>query len=223
MTKHRPRRKTSLLAKVFTSLKLILIITGLSVIAPLVTWKWSLPWLGSLLVTEDQPAQDADYIVIMMGETAVRANQAIRLYRQGFGQRILFIHPEDSPDVLADVAMNDGDATRKILLAAGIPEDAIEYDRKEAVTSTVEEVKAILTKLANRNQPIRATVVTSWYHTSRVKWNFWRLNDNQRITIHLSPAYPANISQANWIADERSFLQVFEEYLKWLHSIMLRK
>lgn len=223
MAGQKQSKKVPLLARIWTISTRIFTILGLTTMLVGLGWKWTLPLIGEILIVDDAPSKSRDVIVIMMGETALRAEKAIDLYRQGYAAELLFVHPEDSPEVQFGVAMNDGEGTRKILLDGGVPVDAIHYSQNETVTSTKEEVASIFKLLGGRGLPTRVIVVTSWYHTSRLRWNIRRANANPNLEFEIVPAFPKNITAENWYQDERSFLLVFEEYLKWAHTLISGK
>ena len=72
MTRKKRHARIPLSKRIFAVTRGFLIAIGLAVTLPILTWKWSLPRLGELLITDDHPSQHADFIVIMMGEATIR-------------------------------------------------------------------------------------------------------------------------------------------------------
>jgi uncharacterized SAM-binding protein YcdF (DUF218 family) len=121
----------------------------------------------------------ADTIVaISGGDTTARANEAINLYKQGWGSRIIFSGAAEdktgpsNAQVMADLAISSGVPPRDIL----IEEDSTTTEENANKTQTLFEeydTKSVI-------------VVTSAYHARRAKIEF--TNHSKNITVRSHPA-----------------------------------
>ena len=103
------------------------------------------------LCVENHDAR-ADILIVPGGAGGERAKWAAQLYTNGVAPRILL------------TGAGDYRGHRAILMAAGVPRDAILIESKSTTTRENAEFSAALLK----EQGIRtAIVVTSWYHSRR--------------------------------------------------------
>ncbi|MFW6155412.1 MAG: YdcF family protein [Planctomycetota bacterium] len=116
-------------------------------------------WLGDPLIrTDDLAASDA---IVVLGGDLARGVEAARLYREGWGPRVIVSSTGGNTDHLADV-----------VAAYGVPREAILLDRKAFVTLDHGETVARLDGVDPGAQ--RFIVVTSPYHTARARACFRR-------------------------------------------------
>lgn len=178
-----------------------------------------LPGMGQLLMRDDHPNRGAAAIVLLMGSTWDRARHAADLYQEGYASKIIFVKNENTPLMAEGITPNEADATQILLHRWQIPDTAVAYQNTTAVTSTKEEVQALLDYLPQVvPEHSSLIVVTSWYHTSRAAWAWQRIGGN-RYQVAWSPAITPKSGPDNWWQHEESFLMVFNEYLKWLYYL----
>lgn len=111
-------------------------------------------WLGRGLVSVDG-LQKADYILVLGGDWE-RAVEAANLYRQGWASKVIISSESDDAELLQRVAEE-----------YGVPKEAITLDCRPHRTAdhpiTVAQIPGV------DYQATRFIIVTSAYHTSRVR------------------------------------------------------
>ena len=170
----------------------------------------------TILVSDDQPEKQADYILIMMGSVGDRAHHGSQLYKKGYGKKIIFAEAQETEFMKLGFRMKDGEATKTYLSMLGVPEDDVVFISNSSNSSSFEEVKLIL-QYIKENDPHakRAILVTSWYHSSRATWIMNKSNDTD-LVIQSSPSP----MPPTWWRKEADFLRVFSEYLKWVYYLV---
>lgn len=171
---------------------------------------------ATLLIRQDNPEKNAHYIIIMMGKVIPRAEHAAKLYKQGYANRIIFAEAEWSPLMEKGFRTPDGEATKSLLLANGVPENAITFLADTRNTNSKDELDVILGHIRKTDpQATRLILSTSWYHSSRAHWVAERL-DYAPFKIESSPT-PAPY---DFWQKEADFLWVYQEYLKWAYYLI---
>lgn len=169
-----------------------------------------------LLVRDDDPEKQADFILIMMGSVIDRADHAASLFKQQYAKKIVFAEAEETEMVKQGYRMRDGEATYDFLLKAGITSEDIVFLSEARNTSSREEVDMILNHLReNFPETRRIILVTSWYHSSRAAWILERV-DHHGFQLQSKPTRPP---QAFWQRED-DFLRTYVEYLKWLYYLI---
>jgi uncharacterized SAM-binding protein YcdF (DUF218 family) len=148
------------------------------------------------LCVENSP-DHADTLIVPGGAGGERAKWAAQLFTNGVAPRILL------------TGAGDYHGHRAILLAAGVPREAIVLESRSTTTKENAEFSAQLLK----DQGIRtAIVVTSWYHSRRALAAFQHFAPD--ITFYSCPSHYA-YARADWNkAGINRF--VWEEYPKLL-------
>ena len=178
-------------------------------------------WLAfpaTILIRDDHPAQGADGIIILGGGMALRLPKAVEIFRAGGASRIIFCRIEDNFLPALGININESEVMdRRITEEFGVPRSAVDFVREGAVTSTQEEAQTLLAHI-RRTYPgaQRFIIVTTWSHTSRAGWIFERLAGTKGPRFEIVPAMGKDFTPAAWWQKEDPFLQVFNEYLKWI-------
>lgn len=132
--------------------------------------------IGALLSTDDLSDCDApvaadmrcapaDVIVaISGGDTDARTSEAVRLYRQGWAQTLIF-----SGAALDTASISNASAMRTLAIQAGVPASAIQVD--EIAVDTAGNAQNI-SDIARRDTIKRLILVTSPYHQRRAGMEF---------------------------------------------------
>lgn len=131
--------------------------------------------VGQWLVVED-PLRQADVIVVLSGRMPVRALEAAKIYQQGFAARVWVLHsqgPEEELRKMGIPYVGEEFYTRKVLMAQGVPSDAIRVLDK--VTGNTEDELREVVRLLREEGALTAIVVTSKPHTRRVRAIWKRL------------------------------------------------
>jgi uncharacterized SAM-binding protein YcdF (DUF218 family) len=151
--------------------------------APLLTW------VGGLLVWED-PLRPAGAIVVLAGATPGREIEAARLYGEGLAPRVVLPR---SPEAAGAPLLRELGITTKglydlrldVLRALDVADGAI-VRLIPTVDSTAEEAEAVVA-WAKRNQVASLIVVTSRFHTRRVRLTYDRVAASRGIDVMVHP------------------------------------
>jgi uncharacterized SAM-binding protein YcdF (DUF218 family) len=199
-----PRRRRGLVA-----LAILLLLCAAAIFVFLTVGKW--------LVVED-PVAPADAIVVLSGRLPERAIEAARLYHQGLANEV-WISPGESPvDELAKLNIHylgEDFYNQQVLLALGVPPDAIRVLDQPAVNTEaeVDEISADL----RADGLTSVIIVTSKPHTRRVR-AVWQ----RRATsgLRLIVRYPEDdpYDGAHWWRHTRDALDVVREVLGLLNA-----
>ena len=131
----------------------VILIMGIIFLEPL------LRSVSRVLVHED-PLVKADAIVVLAGGNGNRIEAAARLYREGFGEKLLFSGFRVYPETYSSSLM------KKYALKLGVPEVNIITYNPDVEVSTRGESLANL-ELLKMNRMKKFIIVTSAYHTRR--------------------------------------------------------
>jgi uncharacterized SAM-binding protein YcdF (DUF218 family) len=172
---------------------------------------WAFLHLGEWLVVED-PLVPAHAIVVLSGSMPSRAIEAARIYQQDMAPQVWVSQPVGPAIELARMNITfvgEDFYNQKVLMARGVPADAIRVFESPAV-NTEEEVDEIA-RDCRRDQAHKVIVVTSKPHTRRVRliWNR-RVGDEPQLIVRYSDeAFDA----AHWWRISTDALDVVREWL----------
>lgn len=179
--------------------------------------------IGEGLSVESVLSDERDGAIVLMGSIDDRSQAAAQLYHRKKVRRILLATPELTDLARAGLIPDEAQLTAKLLEFYGVPGDAIKIlvvPGTSPNTSTREE--AVFFRQALAADPSLGSsfyVVTSWYHSRRARWIFERVLAGTDIEMSFVAAPNERSSPKNWWMSEQGFLAVFNEYLKWLHSM----
>ena len=175
---------------------------------------------GNLLIRDDQKNASPEFAVLLMGDLVPRTDLALSLLKSGTVKKIVFFRPVDSALNIAKLTENEGDLTIRYLLEHGGSASDLEYITSTHNSSTKQEAMALLHWVQGRSlRPSQIGIVTSWYHTSRSAWIFEKALSGQGISVAMYPAFGRQSMPDTWWNTEQGFLEVFNEYLKWLYYL----
>lgn len=137
-----------------------------------------------MVLTDGTECAPADAIVAVSGgNTPIRAAEAIRLYQEGWGARLIF------SGAAADTSgPSNAEMMRRQAIAAGVPsDDIITEELSQTTKENAERTKELLVSNGIR----RVILVTSAYHQRRASLEFRRLaGDGIMIVNHPAPNDP---------------------------------
>lgn len=169
--------------------------------------------VGRYLVTE-QPLTKADLVLVLSGETYLRAPEAARLYHEGYAPRILLtneIKPRGWDDLVRMGIRfpDDQEVGIRILEALRVPRKAI-LTIEERADSTRAEMQTVARFL--KTHPVKVVIiVTSKSHTTRAYKIFSAgLGPGIRLIIHPVPNDP--FDPARWWRNRQDAKEVLHEY-----------
>lgn len=128
-------------------------------------------------------------IAISGGDTTARADEAIRLYKAGWSQLLIF-----SGAALDKTGPSNASAMRTHAIAAGVPENSIVIEETSATTAENASNTAVL---ARQLQLRRVILVTSAYHQRRASIEFKQAFDDG-VTIVNHPVANDNQWSSWW-------------------------
>lgn len=192
----------------------VLQVVGLLSLVFLLIGSVGLYFAGRWLVLDEAPAQ-ADWIVLLSGDFS-RPLYGADLYHRGYAKRIAVSRPAPplQTENLRTLGMQlprQDEQFREVLRRKGVPGNIISVFG-DANLSTVQEAEALHQLLGD--QPVRLLIVTSPYHTRRVKIVFTRLLPQADVRVLASPyeTYPQR-----WWTDQSAAVSTLLETAKLLY------
>jgi uncharacterized SAM-binding protein YcdF (DUF218 family) len=173
--------------------------------------------VGRWLVVED-PLEPAHAIVVLSGRLPQRAMEAARLYRQNYSAEVWVSQPSSPAEELAKLNIyyvGEEFYNQKVLLAEGVPTDAIRVLEKPSA-NTEQEIEEIVQDL-RRDGADSVIIVTSKAHTRRVRaiWNR-KAGADLRLTVRYDEDDP--FDSAHWWRHSEDALDVVREVLGLLNA-----
>jgi uncharacterized SAM-binding protein YcdF (DUF218 family) len=166
--------------------------------------------LGYYLSPQDKLTKSDAIVAISGGETAARAEEAIRLYKDGWASHLIFSGAAQDPGSPSNASAMAAEAK-----AAGVPSAAIALDETSADTRQ---------NAANVNNIVEAKgyrsiiLVTSPYHQRRASILFHRALPKQVAVINRS-APDQTWSRSRWWATAASRALTKDEIQKVLYEL----
>lgn len=195
---------------ILTALLLILLTGGLLV-----------PRLGHWLVAED-PLQEGDIVVILMGSVPDRVLEAAEVYRGGMAGKVVMV---DSHRVGYDILLERGvdipgsaQLSQAAAVGLGVPAGDIIILEGEARSTQDEAV--ILREYLRENEGVGSIIlVTSRFHSARSKKIFARALAplDRDIGLISRPSRYDTFDPQAWWKDREDAKRVVTEYLKLLN------
>jgi uncharacterized SAM-binding protein YcdF (DUF218 family) len=164
--------------------------------------------VGDYLVVRDE-LQPADVIHVVSGPLD-RADYAIDLYQQGYGQQLFF-----TGDWSSGLNMTYAQFQREYAVARGVPRADIQFDGGP-VNSTYSEALRLRQFLEGSPTPVDSVIIVSDpHHTRRTGWAYGRVLDLPGLDYQLAPVpFEDSRHQRRWWSDALSLQMVTAEYVK---------
>jgi uncharacterized SAM-binding protein YcdF (DUF218 family) len=174
---------------------------------------------GRFLIVSETP-EPSDAIVVLGGDVATRALEAVRLYKAGIAPRLL-LTTEWTPPAVAQVRRDGIDLNeswenqQKVLVGYGVPPGRI-LRVEHPVGDTFEELEQVR-DFALRQGWRSVTIVTSNYHTRRTRQTA-RALFGQRIAVRVVASGVDYFDPESWWtspAGVRTFVVEFEKLIAY--------
>ena len=137
---------------------------------------------------------------------------AATLYHQGMAPKVLLMNVEREPTAELGITAPEGDLTRKVLLAQGVPEsDLIAIGNN--VSSSYEEAVAVR-DWARRTGAKHLLIPTDLFHTRRICWLYEKALRGTGITATVAAVPPRKYTAANWWQHEAGLIDFQNELIK---------
>jgi uncharacterized SAM-binding protein YcdF (DUF218 family) len=160
-----------------------------------------------------EEARPVDYVMILGGHAQTRPFKAAALYKAGMAHHVLIAKQQLGPDALAGLMEPEEEIDRRILIALGVPKQAITF-LDGPCTSTWDEAKS-LEQFLDGKPAATVTIVTNPYHTRRTRWVFRKVLGNLASALHVVGAPLDDFDAHNWWKKESGFKAYTSEYLKF--------
>lgn len=186
------------------------------------TWRYWVPRLGEFLVRDDACGDDAEYMVLLMGEPSSRPYGAAQFLLTHPGLSILIAHPKDDELVRMGIWPNEQILTRQLLEKYGVAPNRIIDLGEKIVGNTREEVEVFKNYLMGRSpRPKSVVLMTSWYHSRRAAWTFARALEGTGVSVCSRPAFWRDLTPDRWYEQELGLIEVCNEYIKSLRYAVI--
>ena len=173
---------------------------------------FSLGWLslGFYLSPQSDLSRSDAIVAVSGGDTAARAEEAIRLYKEGWARKIIF-----SGAALDKTGPSNAAAMQRQAITEGVPAADILLD--EVSTNTFENALAVR-EIVKREDMKQIILVTSPYHQRRAYVTFRsKLGRDLRILNH--SAVDERWRRSAWWANDYSYRITLAELQKTLYVI----
>ncbi len=189
---------------------------GVLVLMALV-WLFRFPLLrglGSFLITEDPPCR-VDAVYVLGGASQLRGEEAANVYRSGWGHRFIFSgKPVPTALQVEGIDRTEAEQTRNVAVKHGLPDSLARA--VNVGTSTWEESVFILADAKARGSDT-IMIVSSRFHTRRIRFVFAERAREQGLTVVLHGARNGPFPDDRWWTDEEGLMMVNNEYVKLLY------
>lgn len=190
-------------------------------VAGFLLWKPLFIAAAEYLDVGERP-READFIFLLAGDYHSRPPVAAELYAGGFADQIVISRVAQSPATAMGVVPSETDYTIEILEHLGVPRPAIVVLTDSSGVDSTRGEAAHLRSYLERHPARRVLVVTSMFHTRRVRWLLRRaMPDSETEFIMISVQDP-RFTARNWWESEAGMLMYFEEYLKFVHNFLVQ-
>jgi len=184
-------------------------------------WTRAIPrWMGQWLV-KDGPVQKADLIYVYAGRPAERPAYGAELFSRGLAPTVVVAGSIVPPNLeVLGLDFNEGTISRIEAEKNGVPPDRIV--QLQEGTSTYEETAA-LEKYMEKNGLDSAILVTSPFHTRRVRMCAEMIFTSPDVRIDIAPVPDSDISLDQWWKEENDTVTVIVEYIKLAYYLFAYK
>lgn len=172
---------------------------------------------GRYLISEDEPCR-VQAIFILAGGPKDRADEALLLYKQGFGPVLICTGATVPADFQAlGLPYTEAEITAKYLSRLGLDSSAIVLLPEGS--STLQESRLILNYcLANRLDSVM--VVSHRFHTRRIRSFFEKAFREAGIYLNIHGAPASQYDEKRWWENEYGLLMVNNEYVKLIYYLI---
>jgi uncharacterized SAM-binding protein YcdF (DUF218 family) len=174
---------------------------------------------GKFLVRSD-PLGETDLIVVLMGGGPDRILEAIDLYHEGYGKKILMVeNSQPGFSLLEERSVSiprEAHLWKSVGMQLGIPEEAFVILQGDA-QSTRDEAACTSNYLQAHPEIKSIRLVSSRYHTARANRIFERyVNSGHSVTITARPSRYDTFSENAWWKSREDAKHVVDEYIRLL-------
>jgi uncharacterized SAM-binding protein YcdF (DUF218 family) len=198
-----------------------LFITVVVILAVVVLIRLSLPFLGSLLISQDEP-QHSDIIALLMGSGPDRMLGAVDLYKQGYAGEIVMVrNMVRGYDLVVSQGVkipHDTDIAKEVAVQLGVPAEKITVLPGDAL-STQDEAIQVREYLKSEPDIDSVIIVTSKSHSMRAKKIFVKAMESidREVQVISCPTQYDDFNAEGWWKSREDLKRGALEYLKLFH------
>jgi uncharacterized SAM-binding protein YcdF (DUF218 family) len=163
---------------------------------------------GGLLIHQDE-ISPADAILVLGGGSEGRVMQGVELYKKGYGSRLMFTGMDYAH--YEGQALNWAIEAQKLAIKKGVP---AKNTLVISGSSSTHEDAALSKSVCEKNNFSSLIVITDPFHTGRSYLVFKKVYQDSGIKVMLQPVIQSEYQKNTWWQSERSFVVVYEEYIK---------
>lgn len=172
---------------------------------------------ATFLVVENE-FEHIETAFVLSGGAFDRGNQAALLLNEKKIDKVICTGANQPPDFKAlNLDMLESELTRKHIIAQ-IP-DSTKVTLLKIGTSTLEESEAILAFCKAENIS-ECVIVSSKFHTRRIKNSFKKKFEKEGIKIYISGAASSSFEENNWWKSENGLISLNNEYIKLFYYLV---
>jgi uncharacterized SAM-binding protein YcdF (DUF218 family) len=172
---------------------------------------------GRWLIRED-PLAKADEIIVLSGAMPARAEEAAKVFQQGYAPVVWVSLPTSPREELTAMGIpysGEEDYSRQVLVHEGVPAADIKIFA-QPIVNTENEIEEISQQM-RRDGKSSAIIVTSAQHTRRVRALWTTLADpSLHLAVHIAPQ--DSFDADRWWGNSRDTFSVVREYLGLLNA-----
>ncbi len=166
-------------------------------------------WLmGAFLIAKD-PLINADIIVLLSGGKEDRLLEAVRLFKEGYGQKIILTQTDQDR---VDPETNLASEKMYTVINQGISKEYVMVTQ-EIATSTYEEAKAVMAEMQYFGVG-SCTVVTDAFHSRRTKIIFTDAFRGSGLKIFIHPVEGQWYRGIDWWTHAEGWQVMISEWVK---------
>jgi uncharacterized SAM-binding protein YcdF (DUF218 family) len=171
--------------------------------------------MGNYLTYAEEATHPIGTLFVLSGGGLDRGAEAAKLYHSVSVDKIICTGENFSPDLLvfSNDSVVESTLTKIRLTNLGVPDSIIHLIVKG--TSTIEESEVIL-EYCLTNQLKDCYVLSSNFHTRRVKYAFGEKFKKNGIRLHILGAPSSYFDESKWWTSETGLIGVNNEYIKLL-------
>lgn len=171
---------------------------------------------GQYLIYENEP-EKVEAIFVLSGSPFDRANAAANLYKKGLAPTVITVGRNIPHDFKAfGLEVYESQLTKNQLINEGVDSTAIIVIPEG--TSTMEEAEIIL-KYSLKHNLNSVIIVSSDFHTRRVKQVFKKMFEKEAIEVNIQGAASSVYDEEAWWKDEYGLIAVNNEYVKLIYYL----
>ena len=175
--------------------------------------RWTVPHAAWFLDVGERP-REVDFVVALPGEFETRPFVAAALIKAGYAKKAVIVSNTDAVEKGDGLIPPSHEIVRRIYQARGIDSSSITI-MPGASNSTIDDLQQLKTFLM-AHPDATACVVTSGFHTRRVRWIVKTKFPEIVGRVYFVSAPNPSFDEQGWWRFERGFMYVVSEYLKFV-------